>query len=104
MVAAELIAMVATAARSWGHKELFCAPDVMEAVSRETPMAGEAAFADSLRIFTGVIITVTPDSPPGSFRLVKHYDSARSAMTCEVRDGRVVHEKCMVVAEGVLSA
>lgn len=106
----ELARQLTLAAQSPGGKDLFCARDVADALAQLLPQPWSPALPGSPFHATGVIagllavnIIVTPDSPPGSFRLVWHYDQARRVMSCEVHGETVSHARCAVVLEGVLA-
>jgi hypothetical protein len=106
----ELTEQLSRAARTPGDKQLLCARDVADALAASLPPPSPPALPGSLFHDAGVIaellavtIIVTPDAPPGTFRLVSHYDPERRAISCEVRGETVVHERCRVITEGVLS-
>lgn len=99
----ELLGLITASARTWGHKQLFCAEDVMEALSEATPETTTPFLSDSLRIWCGADVIATPDSPPGTFRLVRHFDPVLHQTSCEVVGTTVSHAKCTVIAEGHLS-
>jgi hypothetical protein len=105
----ELTEELGRAARSPGAKQLLCARDVADALARALPPSSPPV-PGSLFYGPGVVagllavdIVITPDSPPGAFRLIRHYDPGRRGISCEVRGGTVVHERCQVIAEGVLA-
>ena len=106
----ELTAALTRLARSRGHKVLFCAADVADTLFAELPAAGPPPSPASASYDAGIIaqmlavdIVITPDSPPGSFRLVRHYDPVARAVTCEVRGETVSHARCAVVLQGTLT-
>jgi hypothetical protein len=90
-----------------GAKQLYCAADVEQQLKAAIPPAPRPALPDFsgagvISGLTGVDIIPVPDAAPGTYRLVRHADEA--GMTCAVRDGTVTHEKCQVVAEGILES
>lgn len=94
-------------ARQRGHKQLFCAPDVLDVIIGRAPPAGPRPPLDPfgpgmVMGMLAVDLVVTPDAPPGTFRLVRHYDPAARQVTCEVHGDTVSHWRCPVVLEGTL--
>jgi hypothetical protein len=92
-------------ARTTGSKQLFCAADVEQQLMAAIPPAPRPALPDPgwtgvIRSLTGVSIIPVPDAAPGTYRLVRHADE--TGMTCAVRGGTVSHDRCQVVAEGIL--
>lgn len=91
-----------------GHKVLLCAQDVAEGLGVPPVLtaAGPPArpWEDSLDAFLAVSVIVTPDSPPGSWRLVLHDQCTVNLAADE--DGRVLpektyvsHERCTILGE-----
>jgi hypothetical protein len=107
----ELTAALTRLARTPGSKQLLCAPDVADTLAARLPAAGPpeppwSAFHDAgiIARLLAVDIIPTPDSPAGTFRLVRHYDPDARAATCEVHGETVSHGRCAVVLEGTLAA
>ncbi len=96
-------------ARSPGHAVLYCAQDVSNVLSAALPPTPSSPLSPCDFFTAGVIadllavdIVVTPDSAPGTFRLVRHYDG--HAITCEVHGETVSHARCPVILEGTLTS
>jgi len=99
-----LVHMLA-AGRPKGWQQLTCAPDVAEALAGIIREADEAdprpreftpppAFP-----FPDIPVIISPDSAPGTWRLVTH---DRCEVTGEPPDCRVSHADCTITAEGRL--
>ena len=108
-----LMHLLTEQAKMAGRKELFCAPDVAEALARAVPPAEPRPVWDltgSLWGMLAVDIIPEPEAAPGSFRLVKHYvkptgwSDGGVSCTVDANTGTVTHEWCWVVAEDVLEA
>jgi hypothetical protein len=90
--------------RPAGWQQLTCAADVAEALAAVTREADKAAprrdfIPPPAAPLAGIPVIVSPDSAPGTWRLVTHDH-------CEVRGEHpgawVSHERCSIAAEGRL--
>lgn len=87
------------------HKVLFCAQDVADDLASEcAPAAPPMPGMADLTWLVGIAIVVTPDSAPGSWRLVRHDHC--EVVTVEDEDGQydmeksyVSHQDCTILAE-----
>jgi hypothetical protein len=102
---------LSASARMPGYKVLFCAPDVADTLVNDLPPRRKpepwdlpGLAHDATAGLLAVNIVPAPDSPPGTFRLVSHYDPERRQTTCVVDGTTVTHALCPIVLEGILIA
>lgn len=76
-------------------KVLLCAQDIADALAGTyTPAPPKTPGEADLTVMMGIDVTVTPDSAPGTWRLIRHDH-------CAVTDeGRVTHGECTILGEG----
>lgn len=95
-----------------GHKVLLCAQDVADGLGVPPVLTAKGLppkpWETDLAGFMAVNVIVTPDSPPGSWRLVRHDQCTVNLATDE--DGQpdldktwISHEGCTILGEGVLA-
>jgi hypothetical protein len=93
-----------------GHKVLLCAQDVADGLGVPPVLTAQGPprrpWEADLDAFMAVTVIVTPDSPPGSWRLVRHDQCTVNLATDE--DGQVVpektyvsHERCAILGENL---
>jgi hypothetical protein len=93
--------------RDWywqpGRKVLLCAQDVADALGRTggEVIKGydqEISLAAGLTSFLAIEVTVTPDSAPGTWSLVRHDKCTVDAPDGDYSRAVVRHRECRVVA------
>jgi hypothetical protein len=116
MSSADLLALIKEHSWTRHRKVLLCAPDVftyLQAASDKaaesepwTPGSPEAVLAPLM----GIEVHVAQDSPPGSWRLVRHdhcevHVAEKPDGTMDVERSGVTHQECTILGEsGVSSA
>jgi hypothetical protein len=102
----ELAALIKTHYWTRGYKVLLCAQDVADdlAGSSAAPAAPRRPWEMGLDTLMAVNVIVTPDSPPGSWRLVRHDHCTVNLATGEdghpdLEKSYVSHEGCTVLGE-----
>jgi hypothetical protein len=102
--------------RPMGRQELTCAADVAEGlvtVTREAEQPGAAQLppgalrwhAQQMSRLVDIPVIISPDSAPGTWRLVTHDRcEVRNAEAASPLDAWVSHQDCTITAEGRVTA
>ena len=95
--------------RPRGRQDLLCAPDVAEALANVIHEKDDADPRPAQFIpppafpLIDIPVIISPDSAPGSWRLVTHDGcEVRNADAADPLGAWVSHEKCTITAEGSL--
>jgi len=113
--------LLTDAAKTKYAKDLLCARDVCDKLAEAVPppKEGRSATYNTLALLMSVNVIITPDSPPGHFRLVRHDNCKVNDPWTEIdsTDGggivyvappasppplTVSHSECSILEEGVL--
>lgn len=96
----DLMVVLTRAASTPGRKVLSCAQDVADA------LAGGISEADpapsGMAMLMAVEITVV-EAPPGRFQMVRHDHCEVLEYPQDLRDARVSHKRCTIVAAGTVT-